>query len=182
VIQGDTEALDFWIRLEHPRVWRLALGFLAQAEGADDLAQEAMLKLHDNLNRWDSARPYAQWRNTVVLNLCRDRLRRDGSRRQTESGAEKHPALPDPSAVAEQGELRELLNGAPALLTDAEPSAPSDGLSKSFLVIADAPENGTVLVHGSVRLVLLTNMEETFQDSPVSGNTAEPRFGLTQEK
>jgi RNA polymerase sigma-70 factor (ECF subfamily) len=93
-------------------VWRLALGFLARAELAEDLAQEAMLKLHDKLERWDPARPYVQWRNSVVLNLCRDRLRREDARSRAETAALelRLPAvLPDPACVAQQGELRALL-------------------------------------------------------------------------
>lgn len=112
VIAGDAAALDRWYRQEHPAVWRLALGFLARAELAEDLAQEAMLRLHDRLDRWDPERPYAQWRNTVVLNLCRDRLRREGARDRAEAAAAEAqlPAvMPDPSSAVEQDELRDLL-------------------------------------------------------------------------
>jgi DNA-directed RNA polymerase specialized sigma24 family protein len=54
---GDAEALARWYRAEHPAVWRLCLGFLAERAEADDAAQDAMLKLLDTLDRYDPRRP-----------------------------------------------------------------------------------------------------------------------------
>ena len=125
LLAGDPGALDRWYRAEFPVVWRLALGVLLDAEEAEGLAQEAMLKLHDRLSAWDSARPYRPWRNTLVLNLCRDRLRRRDARRRAEGEAaerELRPA-PDPAAALEQGETRELLQLALAALTPREREA-----------------------------------------------------------
>ena len=90
----DPEALDAWFRAEHPRVWRICFGLLADAAEADDLAQDAMLHLHDHLDAWDSERPYGTWRNAVVANLCRDRLRRLAARRTAERAAAEE-GLPD---------------------------------------------------------------------------------------
>jgi len=126
VLGGDPEALARWFRSEHPRVWRLCFGFVADAGEADDLAQDAMLKLHDRLSRWDSARPYRQWRNSVVLNLCRDRQRRRAARQRAETGAAeaRSSVLPfDPSEHLAQRELREALGEALAGLTDREREA-----------------------------------------------------------
>jgi len=80
VAQGRPEAIDTWYRGEHPEVYRLCLGFLADACEAEDVAQDAMLHLLDHLDRWDPARPYRSWRDTIVLNRCRDRLRRGAAR------------------------------------------------------------------------------------------------------
>jgi RNA polymerase sigma-70 factor, ECF subfamily len=77
VRRGDARAFEAWFRTEHPVVWRLCLGFLADSTRADDCAQDAMLHLHDRLSDWDPARPWEAWRNTVVLNLCRDAARAD---------------------------------------------------------------------------------------------------------
>jgi len=126
VLAGDTAALDRWYRLEHPTVWRLALGVLTDPGAAEDLAQEAMLRLHDRLDRWDSERPYTRWRNTVVLNLCRDRLRRSAARDRAETAAAEDRAgresLP-PAAELEQGELRALIGQALGKLTPREREA-----------------------------------------------------------
>ena len=112
VRRGDATAIDGWYRSEHPQVYRLCLGFLADAHDADDLAQDAMLRLLDRLDAWNPHRPWRQWRNTVVLNLCRDRLRRAGARRRAEAEAALIAipgALPAPHEQLEASELRAAL-------------------------------------------------------------------------
>lgn len=126
VLAGDPAALDRWYRLEHPTVWRLALGVLTDPGAAEDLAQEAMLRLYDHLDRWDPERPYTRWRNTVVLNLCRDRLRRSAARDRAETAAAEARADREPlrpAAAMEQSELRALLAEALGRLTPREREA-----------------------------------------------------------
>ncbi len=118
LLAGDAAAIDAWYRAEHPGVWRLCLGVLADATEADDLAQDAMLHLLDTLDRWDPARPWPAWRNRVVVNLCRDRLRRRATRAGHEDAAQRAgallpAALPSPEDAAHAGEVHEQL-GAPA--------------------------------------------------------------------
>ncbi len=112
MLAGDGEAMARLFRLEHPVVWRLCLGLLAERSEADDAAQDAMLHLFDQLSRFDTRRSWATWRNTVVLNHCRDRLRRSSARARAErdAAASVLPAtLPHPTAVAEQHELAALI-------------------------------------------------------------------------
>ena len=123
---GDPQAVDRWFRAEHPRVWRLCLGFLGAAEEAEDAAQEALLKLHDHIDAWDPERPYGPWRNALVLNVCRDRLRRREVRARAEEQAAAERELEaevSPSADLEQGELRDRITRALALLSEREREA-----------------------------------------------------------
>lgn len=126
VLAGDPVAIDRWYRAEHPAVWRLCLGFLGSAAEAEDVAQEAMLKLHDQLERWDPALPFRPWRNSLVLNLCRDRMRRHDARKRAEDRAAElteRGAVESPSARIEQQELRGLLQRALCALTEREREA-----------------------------------------------------------
>jgi RNA polymerase sigma factor (sigma-70 family) len=126
VLAGDPAAIDRWYRAQHPAVWRLCLGFLGSAAEAEDVAQEAMLKLHDTLKRWDSAQAYRPWRNTVVLNLCRDRVRRIQARARAEERAAELAdwrVVASPSSNVEQRELRELLHEALITLSEREREA-----------------------------------------------------------
>ena len=110
VMRGDPDAVASWYAREHPRVFRLALGFLACPEDAEDMAQDAMLHLMDHLHRWNGKTPFRGFRNAVVTNLCRDRLRRKAVRKRAEDEAatalEKRSPLPDPAAAVDQQELR----------------------------------------------------------------------------
>jgi RNA polymerase sigma-70 factor (ECF subfamily) len=120
---GDADAVAQLYRREHGTVWRLCFGFLAERTEADDAAQDAMLKLLDTLDLYDPARPFPSWRNTVVLNLCRDRLRRHDARARAESeaAARELPArLPDPADEAQHGEVRELVAASLSRLTPRE--------------------------------------------------------------
>jgi len=126
VLSDERGALARWYEAEQPRVWRLCLGFLANREEADDVAQDAMLHLHDNLVRWDQKRPWDTWRNTVVLNLCRDHRRRAAARSRAENKAaeERLPrTLEHPIHELEQRELSELISECLVALSEREREA-----------------------------------------------------------
>ena len=124
VLAGDAAAIDGWYREELPEVHRLCYGFLARTEDAEDAAQDAMLHLFDHLGHWDARRGYRSWRTTVVLNLCRDRLRRGSVRSLRESGPPLREraarSVPDPGSLAGAVELRELLHEALGALSPRE--------------------------------------------------------------
>jgi len=115
-VAGDSGAVARLYRREHPVVWRLCMGFLADRTAADDAAQDSMLHLLDTLDRYDARRAWSTWRNAVVLNHCRDRIRRDAARRRAEGEAALR-ALPDllpdpapaPPEAAARGEFAELV-------------------------------------------------------------------------
>ena len=118
--------MDGWYRREHPGVFRLCFGFLADYAEAEDLAQDAMLRLLDRLPRWDPQRPYSAWRNTVVLNLCRDHLRSRKVRRRAEQQLAElpaRPAGPAPEQAATQAEIRDALHAALGALPPREREA-----------------------------------------------------------
>lgn len=126
VARGEPDAIDRWFRTEHPQVYRLCAGFLADAAEAEDVAQDAMLKLLETLPRWEARRPWRAWRNTLVLNLCRDRLRRRATREQAEGLAAPSclpSALPSPEDSAQAAEVRELLMAALGSLSPREREA-----------------------------------------------------------
>jgi len=129
VLAGEPAAIDRWFRAEHPHVWRLCLGLLADAAEAEDVAQDAMLHLLDRLHAWDPARPYRAWRTTVVVNLCRDRLRRLEARQRAHERAARarddagRGILPDPGDEASRAEVMDVLREALGALTPREREA-----------------------------------------------------------
>lgn len=126
VLRGDPRAFEAWFRAEHPAVWRLCLGFLADSTRADDCAQDAMLHLYDHLSDWDPTRGWEAWRNTVVLNLCRDAERAERRRRDAhERLLRERPQAHEPPAHAslEQTERRALIVASLAALSPREREA-----------------------------------------------------------
>lgn len=126
VLRQDPEAIDAWFRAQHPAVYRLCLGFLAHAAEAEDVAQDAMLSLLDKLPSWDPARSYETWRDTLVLNRCRDRMRRLEARdraleRAGEARAEvPMAAAPDAHRLLEQAEVQRVMTESLAELSPRE--------------------------------------------------------------
>lgn len=119
---GDGEALARWYRLEWPAVHRLAFGLLASDAEAQDLAQDAMVQILDRLDSRDPGRSYRAWRNAVVANLCRDRLRRAAARRRAEEadGVALPQRLPSPVDAAHHREVRAVLKEALRSLSPRE--------------------------------------------------------------
>ena len=124
VVRGDAEAIDRWYRAEFPIAFRISFGVLDDPTEAEDVAQDAMIRLLDRLPRRDTDKSYPAWRTAVVVNLCRDRYRRAETRRRIERRSAKEAPLPrrlpDPGDDLDQRELRELINGALAKLPPRE--------------------------------------------------------------
>ncbi|MEZ6018322.1 MAG: sigma-70 family RNA polymerase sigma factor [Planctomycetota bacterium] len=115
------DVLGAWYRAEYAGVHRLCQGFLASRAGADDVAQDAMLHLADKLEQWDPARPYAAWRNRVVLHLCRDRERAVRRRAQHEGALEpRSESELDPAEIAAANEATALVDQSLGVLRPRE--------------------------------------------------------------
>lgn len=133
---GDPAALGAWFEAERTPVYRLCLGLLAHVQDAEDASQEALLRLHDRLCDRDPGRPYAPWRNSVVLNLCRDRRRGERRRRRREEERQDlaSAVLPDPAEVAEAAECARALADALGALPERE---------REVLVLVDLDQRPT---------------------------------------
>ncbi|MEX1024566.1 MAG: RNA polymerase sigma factor [Planctomycetota bacterium] len=112
-LRRGEDTLGEWYRAAWPVVHRLCAGLLASTVEADDVAQDAMLHIADQLDHWDTSRPYAPWRQRIVVNRCRDHLRAGRRRRVHEeaAGAIWHGAsLPDPASLAASAEVGALVD------------------------------------------------------------------------
>lgn len=97
--RGEPAATRVLVAAKLPRVIGLATRMLRDGAEAEDVAQEAFVRVWRNAGAWQPGRArFDTWLHTVVLNLCRDRLRR---RRVTTSDAV--PDIPDPAPDAEAG-------------------------------------------------------------------------------
>ncbi|MEM9383173.1 MAG: RNA polymerase sigma factor [Planctomycetota bacterium] len=122
-LRRGEDVLGDWYRVAFPRVRRLARGFLAARDGADDVAQDVMLHLVDTIDRWNPEHAFAAWQRRVVLNRCRNQdraARRRRSHEETAGAAWHEGALPTPDEAAERGELGSLIDRALGLLPRRE--------------------------------------------------------------
>src|SRR5690349_7649518 len=84
------------------RVYRLALGFVRTPADAEDLAQEAFVRLWRALPTYDGRASFSTWLYVIARNACLSELRRRGSRPTAAIEDAGEPAAPGvgPSADA----------------------------------------------------------------------------------
>jgi RNA polymerase sigma-70 factor (ECF subfamily) len=77
VIAGDKEAFAVIVRRFGTPLHRIAYRMLNDTTEAEDVAQEALLRLWTIGTKWEQGRAgVAAWLKRVTVNLCLDRLRR----------------------------------------------------------------------------------------------------------
>lgn len=95
--RGDPSAARRFVVDKLPRLTGLAYRLLRDNAAAEDVAQEALLRAWRQAPRWRPGRArFDTWLHTVVLNLCRDRLRQ-----RRESSDDTLPERADPAPDAE---------------------------------------------------------------------------------
>ena len=82
---GDQHAMVEIVDRYKQRVFRLCYGMLGQREDAEDVSQEAFLRVWRNLSRWDQQRDFEPWLMTIAANRCRTQLARRRSRSPTQN-------------------------------------------------------------------------------------------------
>lgn len=85
--QGDRVAFDELVRLYERNVLRLALQICRSPEEAQDLYQEAFLKVYRSLPRFRFESRFSTWLYRVVMNVGLDFLRRRSSRKEVQFSA-----------------------------------------------------------------------------------------------
>ena len=76
VARGDQPAFRALARRHLPATVGLARRILGNAADAEDVAQEAMLRVWTHAPRWQPLAAFKTWLTRVVVNLCLDRKRR----------------------------------------------------------------------------------------------------------
>jgi RNA polymerase sigma-70 factor (ECF subfamily) len=81
---GDQESLSELMRRHHQRLFRVALGYVRDADDAMEVVQETFVKAHRSAARWDGASEVTPWLTRIAINEAIDRYRRARRRRATE--------------------------------------------------------------------------------------------------
>jgi len=76
VARGDERAFQLLSRRHLPAMLGLARRILGNAAEAEDVAQEALMRVWTHAPRWQPLAQFRTWLTRVVVNLCLDRKRR----------------------------------------------------------------------------------------------------------
>jgi RNA polymerase sigma-70 factor (ECF subfamily) len=106
--RGDRDALDTFVRAIQADVWRFSAHLTRPGE-ADDLAQEALLRVVAHLDRWERG-PVHTWVLGVTRNVCFEHIRKRTRRRTDPTADPAVPATPDSTGLVE---TRQLLGALP---------------------------------------------------------------------
>ena len=71
----DERKLSGYIEKYHGNIFRLAYGYLKNSHDAEDIVQEAFLKLYMSKTCFEKDDNVKAWLIRVSINLCKDRLR-----------------------------------------------------------------------------------------------------------
>lgn len=167
---GDRDAFAELFGRHRARLHRLARWGTPTAEDADDVLQEAMLSAHRGAAAFRHDAAVGSWLHRIVLNACRDRLRRNASRPTAPLPADD-PAVPDRTAAVETS----LMVGQALLRLPPEQRAAVVAVDMHGYSVADAAAmldvaEGTVksrCARARVRLAVLLR-----QLSPAAGGPA----------
>src|SRR5580700_632868 len=80
--QGDQRAFEQLVRLYDQSVLRLATNLLRSPEDANDIYQEAFLRVYKNLHTFRFDCSFHTWLYRIVTNICLDHLRKRKVRRE----------------------------------------------------------------------------------------------------
>jgi len=115
--EGDPEAFEALVRAYDQHVLRLAMQVVRSQEEAQDLYQEAFLKVYRSLRYFRLEARFSTWLYRVVMNVCLDYLRRQNIRKEiqgpeSEDGQPEyfqtlpdHRPVLDPERAAHSGEI-----------------------------------------------------------------------------
>lgn len=76
----DTAAMNELLAAARPRLYATALRMVRDRDDAEDVVQEAMLKVCRNLGAFEGRAAFSTWLHRIVVNCALDRLRRDAAR------------------------------------------------------------------------------------------------------
>jgi RNA polymerase sigma-70 factor (ECF subfamily) len=75
---GEAQAFETLVKRYQRRVYSLAHGIVHNPEDAMDVSQEAFVKVHRYLDKFEGSASFYTWLYRIVVNLCIDHLRRSG--------------------------------------------------------------------------------------------------------
>jgi len=75
---GEQRAFELLVKRYQRKVYSLAYGIVHNPEDAMDVTQEAFVKVHRYLDKFQGSASFYTWLYRIVVNLCIDHLRRAG--------------------------------------------------------------------------------------------------------
>ncbi len=105
-LDGSEESFGELVDKYQQRAYWVAYHVLGRSEGARDVAQEAFVRVHRSLHRFDFSRNFYTWFYRIVMNLAIDAVRKKQTAKARNLDDFVH-VLPAPDVTSEPAERRE---------------------------------------------------------------------------
>lgn len=118
---GNLFAFDEIVKRYQRRVYATAVRIVRRHDVADDVVQEAFLRAHQALDRFDLARPFGPWICRIAANLAVNHVRSPQSREEALPEAHAETPVPGGSPLAgvlDEEARRELARALESLSSD----------------------------------------------------------------
>ncbi len=109
VANGDMAACRLLASRHLDSSYRMAARILGNTAHADDVAQEAFLRLWKAASKWQPKAQIKTWLHRVIYNLCIDRLRKENRYSDTEMAEISDPS-PSPIQVRESQQMKDIVS------------------------------------------------------------------------
>lgn len=124
-LNGEQNAFSELISRYEKQIYSLAYRLTNNRDDAQDLAQEAFIKIYCNLEKYDDGRPFFPWMYKVAVNVCYSRLRQNKpltNETTLEKVIDFSPLIPDKTTHPEEyydvKETQDIVNQAVAELPE----------------------------------------------------------------
>jgi RNA polymerase sigma-70 factor (ECF subfamily) len=107
---GDQDAFAQLVRAYDQSVLKLAMNLLRSPDDAQDVYQEAFLRVYKNLNNFRFDCSFHTWLYRIVTNLCLDQMRKRKVRRE------------EPSVISTPDGTVDRMDGVPEKRVDGDPA------------------------------------------------------------
>lgn len=74
--EGELAAFTELFRAQEARIYRLAIVILENEQDAEDAVQDAFIRILERIRSYRGESSFETWMTRLVVNLCRDKLRR----------------------------------------------------------------------------------------------------------
>jgi RNA polymerase sigma-70 factor, ECF subfamily len=122
--KGDAIAASDLVKAVSPGLWRIAWRLLRDGAEAEDVVQDALIRLWKVAPKWQVGKAKIEtWLYQVATNLCFDRLRKAGRFLEESAAPEPQDPGPLPDADLVSTSVRARIDVAMALLPDRQRTA-----------------------------------------------------------
>jgi RNA polymerase sigma-70 factor (ECF subfamily) len=147
-LRGDQQAFAELVDLYQDKLFHMAYRMLSSRQEAEDVVQDAFLRVYKNLDRYDETLKFSTWIYRIATNLCIDRLRKRKPTYSLDAESTEHEGLDGYSMIPSDNRTPEselLLSDTQRIIHGALPPKYKSVMTLRYMQDLSLQEIGDVL-------------------------------------